>query len=869
MTIKIENDDLEKQVNNSANNTLLKTIFNTIISAFLLLFSVALTAQESPHNLGQKYTIADIIVTGDTNFSEATIVTYSGLRKGDVIAIPGERISEALKKLWGSNLFNNIDIFLTKTDGDQAYLEISLQDLPELNELEIRGVKKGKKEALIKDNKLTKGVKVTENLITTTKNYLTTKYRKEGFYNTKVTVTTQPVIDSIEKSRVNMLVDIEKNDKVKIKNIDFNGNEKLSDKKLRKAMKKTKQKNFIRFLKRSKYVQADYKEDLVTVIDKYKENGYRDARVISDSIYTNDDGTMSIAINLEEGEKYTFGKIGFVGNTVFTDQQLSAMLGIKEGDTYNGVELKKRIADDSRPDAQDITNLYQDSGYLFSTINPVEVSAVGNVIDMEIRVSEGKPAYFNNITVVGNDKTNDRVIYRELRTRPGELYSKTAVVRTVRELGQLGFFDAQQLSPNFKNADPNEGTLDMEYSVVEKGSSQIELQGGYGGGGFIGTLGLSFNNFAIKDIFKGEAYKPVPTGDGQSLALRLQASRFYQTYSFSFTEPWLGGQRPIQFSTSLSHTMQFLYDPRTRDADKSKSFNITGITVGLAKRLTQPDDYFMLSQAVSFQHYDLQNYNTGLFTFGDGYSNNLAYTVGISRNNTHTDPVFPTGGSSFSVTAKVSPPFSLLNNIDYTALKEERAGLNPTNPDDYARMGEIDQERYKWLEFYKIKFKGDWYTPITQKLIIKSGIEFGFLGAYNNDRGVIPFERFFVGGDGLGNYSLDGRESIAMRGYPNQSLSSQDGGTIYNKFSLELRYPITLGAQAKIFALGFMEGANSYDNFKDYNPFKVKRSAGLGVRIFMPAFGLLGIDFGHGFDKLPGQQEKNGWETHFIIGQQF
>ncbi len=445
MTIKIENDDLEKQVNNSANNTLLKTIFNTIISAFLLLFSVALTAQESPHNLGQKYTIADIIVTGDTNFSEATIVTYSGLRKGDVIAIPGERISEALKKLWGSNLFNNIDIFLTKTDGDQAYLEISLQDLPELNELEIRGVKKGKKEALIKDNKLTKGVKVTENLITTTKNYLTTKYRKEGFYNTKVTVTTQPVIDSIEKSRVNMLVDIEKNDKVKIKNIDFNGNEKLSDKKLRKAMKKTKQKNFIRFLKRSKYVQADYKEDLVTVIDKYKENGYRDARVISDSIYTNDDGTMSIAINLEEGEKYTFGKIGFVGNTVFTDQQLSAMLGIKEGDTYNGVELKKRIADDSRPDAQDITNLYQDSGYLFSTINPVEVSAVGNVIDMEIRVSEGKPAYFNNITVVGNDKTNDRVIYRELRTRPGELYSKTAVVRTVRELGQLGFFDAQQL----------------------------------------------------------------------------------------------------------------------------------------------------------------------------------------------------------------------------------------------------------------------------------------------------------------------------------------------------------------------------------------------------------------------------------------
>ncbi|WP_414652877.1 BamA/OMP85 family outer membrane protein [Gelidibacter sp.] len=835
-----------------------------------MLFSLALTAQESSYNSGEKYTIAEIVVTGDTNFSEATIITYSGLRKGEVISIPGERISEALKKLWGSNLFSNIDIYLTKTVGDSAYLEISLQDLPELNELEITGVKKGKKEALIKDNKLTKGVKVTENLITTTKNYLTNKYKKEGFFNTKVTVTTTPVVDSIQKARVNMLVDIDKKDKVKISQIAFSGNEKLSDKKLRKAMKKTKQKNPIRILKRSKYVQDDYKEDLVSVIDKYKENGYRDARIISDSIYGVSDGTVAINIKVEEGEKYTFGKISFVGNTIFSDQQLSSILGIKEGDTYNGVELKKRIADDTRPDAQDITNLYQDNGYLFSSINPVEVSAVGNVIDMEIRVTEGKPAYFNNVSVVGNDKTNDRVIYRELRTRPGQLYRKRDIVRTIRELGQLGFFDAQQLTPNIQNPNPNEGTLDIEYGVVEKGSSQIELQGGYGGGGFIGTLGLSFNNFAIKDIFKGEAYKPVPTGDGQSLALRLQASRFYQTYSFSFTEPWLGGKRPTQFSTSISHTKQFLYNPITRDADKSKRFNISGITFGLGKRLTQPDDYFYLSQAISFQHYDLKNYNTGLFTFGDGYSNNLAYTIGLSRNSTYTDPIFPTGGSSFSITAKFSPPYSLLNNVDYTALKEERAALNPNDQDDYGRMGEIDQERYKWLEFYKVKFKGDWYTNlVANKLIFKSSLEFGFLGAYNQDRGVIPFERFFVGGDGLGNYSLDGRESIAMRGYPNQSLSTQDGGSIYNKFSLELRYPITLGGQAKIFALGFMEGGNSYDSFKDYNPFNIKRSAGVGLRIFMPAFGLLGIDFGHGFDALPNQTSKNGWETHFIIGQQF
>lgn len=856
-------------MNNLANNILLKTYIKTLFIALFLIVSNAITAQENEYNTGKKYTIEAITVTGNTNFSEQTVVTYSGLRKGEAIRIPGEEISNALKKLWKSNLFSNIDIYLTKTEGDLAYLEINLTDLPELNEVTIEGVKKSKKEALIKDNKLNKGAKVTENLITTTRNYLTNKYKKDGFYNTKVTVTTTPVIDSIEKSRVNMLINIDKNDKVKVKKIVFNGNEKISSKKLRKAMKNTKQKNFLRFLKRSKYIKDKYKEDLVSIIDKYKENGYRDARITSDSIIKNGDNTLSININLEEGEKYTFGKITFVGNSVYTDQQLSSILRIKEGSTYNGVELKKRIADDSKPDANDLTNLYQNSGYLFSSINPVEVSADGNVIDMEIRISEGKPAYFNNVSVVGNDKTNDKVIYRELRTRPGQLYSKADVVRTIRELGQLGFFDAQQLSPNFKNPNPNDGTLDMEYSVVEKGSSQIELQGGYGGGGFIGTLGLSFNNFAIKDVFKKDAYKPVPTGDGQSLALRLQASRFYQTYSFSFTEPWLNGKRPTQLSTSLSHTRQFLYNPQTRDADKSKRFNITGITVGLAKRLTEPDDYFTLSQAVSFQHYDLKNYNTGLFTFGNGYSNNLAYTIGLSRNNTFTDPVYPMGGSNFSVTAKLSLPYSLFNKTNYSALKDERASLDPTNADDYKRIGEIDQERYKWLEFYKVKFKADWYTRVTGKLVIKSALEFGFLGAYNQDRGVIPFERFFVGGDGLGNYSLDGRESIALRGYPNQSLSSQDGGTIYNKYSLELRYPITLGQQAKIFALTFLEAGASYDNFRDYNPFNINRSAGLGLRIFMPAFGLLGIDFGYGFDALPGETVKHGWETHFIIGQQF
>lgn len=867
-------------MNKLAKQLLLKTALQYLLITFIFATSAIGNAQELDYEDGKKYNLAGITVKGNTSFSEQTIITYSGLRKDTEIQIPGEQISNAIKKLWSSNLFSDIEVYLINTEGNDAFLEIRLSDLPELNDVNITGVKKNKKETIIKENKLKKGTKVTENLVTTTKNYLESKYRKDGFLNAQVKVnTTEVVNDSLIKPQVNMFVAIDKGEKVKVKKINFEGNQVLSDKKLRKAMKNTKQKNPIRILKRSKYIEADYKEDLTSLIDRYKEIGYRDARIISDTLVYNEEKTVSLNIKVEEGEKYTFGDISFIGNTVYSDDFLRRKLRLEKGDTYNGVELQKRIADDSRPDADDLTNLYQNNGYLFSTINPVEVNADGNVIDMEIRISEGKPAYFNKVSVVGNNKTNDHVIYREIRTRPGELYRKEDVVRTIRELSQLGFFDAEQLSPNFKNVNPEEGTVDMEYSVVESGSSQIELQGGYGGGGFIGTLGLSFNNFSLKDIFKKDAYTPIPMGDGQRLALRLQASRFFQTYSFQFSEPWLGGKKPVQFSTSISQTKQFLFNPLTRNADKDRRFNITGITLGLAKRLSVPDDYFTLSQAVSFQHYNLKNYNTGLFTFGDGYSNNLSYTIGLTRNNTFNDPIFPMGGSNFSVTAKMSVPYSMFNNVDYEALKEERdeniGVLNDPNSTVTERtaasdrVSKIDQERFKWLEFYKVKFKGDWYTKLVDKLVLRPSVEFGFLGAYNQDRGIIPFERFFVGGDGLGNFSLDGREVVALRGYQNQSLSTQDGGSIYNKFSLELRYPITLKQSAKIYALTFLEAGNSYNDFRDYDPFNLKRSAGFGVRIFMPAFGLLGIDFGHGFDPQPGETSKHGWETHFIIGQQF
>ena len=469
MTIKIENDDLEKQANNSPKSTIgfkASNKFYTVVLMLLFFIPQNTFAQDA-----KKYTINEIIVTGNTSFNASTIITYSRLKKGQQVQLGGEKIGDAVKKLWTSNLFSAIDIyFINIKEDDTADIEINLTDLPELNEVKVQGVKKGKIDNILEENNLKQRVKVTENLVTTTQNYLTNKYKKEGFLNTKVNVITSEVKnDSVEKSRVNMLVNIDKGNKVKIKSIDFNGNEQLSDKKLRKALKNTKKKSYspLRLLKRSKYVEENYKEDLVSLVDKYKENGFRDARVIKDSIIYNDDKTISLSIDVEEGEKYTFGKIDFVGNTVYTDEFLSQILRINEGDTYNGVELKKRIADEEKPDGIDITNVYQNTGYMFSTINPVEVSADGNVIDLEIRITEGKPAYFNSVTVKGNDVTNDHVIYREIRTRPGELYSRSNIIRTIRELGQLGYFNAQAIVPDIKNPNPVDGTLDIEYTVEE------------------------------------------------------------------------------------------------------------------------------------------------------------------------------------------------------------------------------------------------------------------------------------------------------------------------------------------------------------------------------------------------------------------
>lgn len=882
---------MEKLANKLDKLTMFK---NRIVILFiLLLIGNTINAQEITLEKGKEYILSGVEVTGKVSFNEQTVITFTGLEIGSKIRIPGEEISLAITKLWKLGLFNDVNFYVKKIEGESIFLELELYELPKLNEIKIKGIKKGKKEDIIKETELNKGKVVNDNLLTNTKNYIENKFKKDGFYNTKVTINT--LADSTN-TKVDMVIFIDKGEKVKISAINFVGNEQLVDKKLKKSFKNTKEKKIYRIFKASKFVKDKYKEDLESVVTKYKEKGYRDARVVSENVvYDKEKNKITIDVNIEEGKKYYFGDIRFLGNTVYSDQALNSILGIKRGEIYNGVMLEKRIADKTSPDAEDVTNLYQNNGYLWSNINPVEVKTENDTIDFEIRITEGPIAYFNNITVKGNDKTNDKVIYRELRTRPGEKWNKDLVIRSVRELGQLGFFDAEAIRPEPVNMDPAAGTVDLDWTLVEKGSSQVELQGGYGAGGFIGTLGLSFNNFSLKNIFNKKAYQPLPMGDGQKMSLRLQASQGFQVYSLSFTEPWLGGKKPISFFTSISHSKQFLFDFRSRNVTRDKSFNISTLTVGYGKRLKVPDDYFSISNSVSFSYYDLNNYNTGLFTFGNGASRNLAFSTTLTRDSRGLDPIFPDRGSNFSVSAKFTLPYSMWNGVDYANLENKEEfkqrntnvsqtdangnsvpvyiDVNGNNTNDFTKavadQSLVDQERFKYLEFYKVKFTGDWYSKIYKKFVLRTRAEFGFLGAYNSDRGVVPFERFFVGGDGLANFALDGREVIQLRGYPNNSLSSQNGGTVYNKYSMELRYPITMKQSAKIYAMSFLEAGAAFDNFKTFDPFKVQRAAGVGLRVFMPAFGLLGIDFAHGFDPIPGDTVKSGWQTHFIIGQQF
>jgi outer membrane protein insertion porin family len=870
------------------------TKFKISALCLALFSSIILSAQkngndEISYEENKKYELGGITVVGVKQFSEQSVKLYAGLKTGQLLKIPGDKLSSAIKKLYGTKRFSKVDVYISKIDEEIIYLEFNVTELPQLNNVTISGVSKSKAKTLLSEVELKAGEMLTENLLVTTKNYFTKKYTDKGYLKTKVSLDTKK--DTSQTNAVNMSIHIDKGDKIKIKKIRFHGNQKVSDKKLRSYLKNTKQKFWGRFWKYSKYIEEEYKEDLDNLMEKYSEQGFRDARIIADTITWNKDTkTIDLDITLEEGKRYYFGAIKFLGNANYGTDQLQRFLKIQKGDVYNSKILNERVSGSGAPDSDDISSLYQNNGYLFSQVNAVETKVDNDSITVEIRILEDDPATIKRVSVTGNEVTNDHVVYRELRTRPGQLYSKENIIRSIREISQLGFFDPENVTPDLT---PNytDKTVDIDYSVVKKGSSQIELQGGYGGGAFIGTLGLSFNNFSVRNLLKKEEYQPLPMGDGQSLALRLQSSRYFSTYSFSLTEPWLGGKKPKSLSISIYNSRQYQVDFQSFNVDKSKRLNILGATIGLGQRLQWPDDYFTLNQSITYRQYKTNDYLLGgalAFENGTGTSNNLSYSITLGRNSSGPSRIFPTTGSEFSLSAKFTLPHSLLTGKDYSNLENldefktapdtngngvldnEDVGVDSEGNDiRIINTGKINQEKFEWLEYYKLTYKAKWYTALVGKLVLMTNTELGYLGAYNSELADIPFERYFVGGDGLQQGQFDGREVVGLRGYENSSLSGNIGGKIYNKFSLELRYPITLKPSASIYALGFAEAGNSYENFEAFNPFDVKKSAGVGIRIFMPAFGLLGIDFAHGFDATPFSTEKSGWQTHFIIGQQF
>lgn len=797
---------------------------------------------------GKEYEIGGIRITGSDNLDKQVISLISGLQVGDKITLPGDETTRAIENLWRQRLFGDIGIYVNEVKGDVVFLEIRLKELPKLSKYGIKGLKKSKRDNLREELDLTRGTIVTENLVVQTENIARDFFVNDGYLNATVEVIKKP--DTAESNSVILDIIVDRGERVKISEINFIGNNNLSDRKLRRAMDETKTTHIINIFTSSKLIKEEYEADKRLVVERFNEEGFRDARIISDSIYKVKDDRIAIDITVEEGNKYYFGDITWLGNTKYSDETLSEVLGIKKGDVYDAGYLQERLIMDAQ--GGDVSSLYLNNGYLFFNVNPVEVNVENDTIDIEMRISEGRQATIDQVTVVGNDRTNDHVILRELRTRPGELFRRSDIQRSMRELQQLGYFDPQQLNVN-PVPDAETGTVDIEYSVVERSTSQLQLQGGWGAGRIVGTLGLNFNNFSARNIFKPEAWQPLPAGDGQTINIQAQSNGlFFQSYRASFTEPWLGGKRPNSLTVSVYHNVQNFSGLPSDDPDYS-GLRITGGTVGLGKRLKWPDDYFTLFVSADIQHYDLVEFPLGGITFSDGNVNNFALNFNFGRNSVDY-PIYPRKGSLFSLSLEATPPYSLLNNRNYSDL--------PLT------------QRFEWLEYYKWKFNTSWFTEIFPKAVIKTAGEFGFLGAYNEEVGLPPFERFFLGGDGLQNFVLDGREIIGLRGYPNNSLIPPSlggqGGALYNKFTMELRYLITENPSAQIFALSFLEAGNNYDNFENYKPFSLKRSAGAGLRIFMPMFGLLGVDFGYGFDDLPLVPGRpSGWQTHFIIGQQF
>ena len=822
----------------------MKNIFWAFVLAFFSFESSAQISTTGDFNLipGIDYEIAGITVSGGKDLDPNVVIMLTNLRVGDNIQFPDPKISDAIRTLWRQQLFEDITFKVASKSGKKVYLDIQLKELPKMSKYYITGVKKVWKDDIREDLELRAGKVVNDNLVVMSSNRIKKYFKEKGYLNATVEVIQKT--DTAFNNAVILGFKIATGERVKIGQIAFSGNTAVSDKVLSRAMKNTKVKGKS-ILKVSKLKNKEYKDDLKAIVAKYNALGYRDARIIQDTSYSVSTELIHIDISLEEGKKYYFGDITFIGNTKYETVLLTSILRINKGDIYDSQLLNERVSFDQN--GNDVASVYLNNGYLFSQVIPVEKSVSNDTIDIEIRIQEGRQATIRKVSISGNERTNDHVIYREVRTKPGDLFSKAMIQRTIRELSQLGYFDQTQIGVN-PVPDPQTGTVDLEYTVAEKSTSQLELQGGWGAGRVVGTLGLNFNNFSARNIGNKRSWQPLPTGDGQTISLRAQSNGLYfQSYNASFTEPWLGGKKPNSFTGTIYHNVQS--NGVERGNENRQSLLITGINFGLGQRLKWPDDYFTLYQGLEFRRFNLNDFPTGFLNYTKGISNNVNYQFTLGRNNTDV-PIFPTRGSQISFSAELTPPFSSFNgDIDYKSLSPE--------------------DRFKLVEYHKWKLNADWFAPITSKFVIRTHGEFGYLGSYNKDLGLPPFERFYVGGDGLSNFVIDGREIIGLRGYTNNSITPAGGGALYNKFILEFRYILANTPSEQVFPLVFMEGGNNYDNFWDYRAFNLKRSAGAGIRIYMPMFGLMGVDVAYGFDPEPNGASASGWQTHFIIGQQF
>lgn len=844
----------------------------------------------------KRYKIADIKVTGIKNYDDFVLIGFSGLSVGDVVTIPGEEITAAVKRFWKHGLFSDVKILATKIEGDQVWLEIQLKQRPRVSQVNFNGIKKGEREDLEARLGLRKGYQITPNAIDRAKNLVRKYFDGKGFKNVDVEILQKD--DLAHEGEVIVDINIDKNEKTKIRKIHIEGNKALTDQELKKAMKKTNEKfnlgndfksSILEMFSTKKFTTEEYEKDKKNLIDKYNEHGYRDAVLLEDSVVNYNDKRVDIYLKVEEGDKYYLKDINFVGNTQYPSDQLLAVLNMKPGDVYNQKKLNERLTTDD--DA--VSNIYYNNGYIFFGADPVEVDVDNDSISLEIRIQEGPQATINRVIINGNDRLYEDIVRRELRTKPGMLFSREDLMRSTREIAQMGHFDPENLVPQ-PIPDAENGTVDIQYNLVSKANDQVEFSAGWGQTGVIGKLSLKFTNFSMKNLFNPNTYKGIiPQGEGQTLTLSGQTNgRYYQAYSISFMDPWFGGKRPNTLSVSAYFSKQtdvssnylsnnsfygggypyygtgypyygngyydygygnnyeYAYDP-------DKSIKMLGLSAGYGKRLTWPDDYFQFMATLNYQMYIMHDWD--YFLVNNGTCHNINLELVLQRNSID-NPLYTRSGSQFALSVSATPPYSLWDKKDYGAMDDQ------------------DPDKFKFIEYHKWKFRAKIFSPLAPRSVkrtpvLMTRVEYGFLGSYDKNK-KSPFETFYMGGDGMSGYSSTyATETIGLRGYENGSIAGNSGynsyGYAYSRLGMELRYPFLLEPTSTIYGLAFVEAGNAWRQLKDFNPFALKRSAGVGVRIFLPMIGLMGIDWAYGFDRPDGSSRRGGSNFHFIIGQEF